>query len=258
MNRLNVTLVQSHIHWHDIEANLEHFGSLILSINRDNDLIVLPEMFTTGFTMTPAVLSEDMNGKTIVRMKEWSRSTGADVTGSIIVSENGHFFNRLIWVKPDGSVSYYDKRHLFRMAGEDKIYTRGEADPVIELKGWRIRTGICYDLRFPVWSRNINSGYDIFVYSANWPAARQEHWDILLRARAVENQCYVLGVNRTGNDGKGTAYTGGSAVTGFRGETLAHAGTESNVIHAVLERDTLMDYRDTFPVWMDGDRFTCL
>ncbi len=255
MNNLDVTLIQSHIAWHDIDANLDHFGRAILSLTRQTDLIVLPEMFTTGFTMEPAGIAEEMNGKTVSAMKYWSMTTGADITGSIIVSENGSYMNRLVWAKPHGSIITCDKRHLFRMAGEHEIFTAGSEPVIAELKGWKIMPAICYDLRFPVWLRNNGNRYDMLLICASWPASRQNHWDILLKARAIENQCYVAAVNRTGHDGKGVEYAGGSALIDFPGNLLASAGHENAVIHGTCAKESLDDYRRSFPAWMDADSF---
>jgi len=229
---------------------------MILPLEGRADLVVLPEMFTTGFSMQPEGLAEDMNGRAVAAMKEWSRRTGANIAGSIIIGEGGNFYNRLVWACPDGSVLTYNKNHLFRMGGEHEVYTHGKTAITVELKGWRIRPCICYDLRFPVWARNTGPGYDLFVCCANWPGARQSHWDILLRARAIENQCYVIGVNRTGTDGKGIVYTGGSAVVDFGGNIITGAGaSETAVINSILDMEALTRYRQSFPAWMDADKF---
>ena len=255
MKNLKVTLVQSAIEWQNIEANLLHFKSLISGIGDTTDLIILPEMFTTGFTMAPEGIAEGMNGKAVSAIKEWSSTSGADITGSIIVKENNRYFNRIIWAKPDGAIFTYDKRHLFRMAGEEKVYSPGDSLLTVNLHGWRIRPFICYDLRFPVWTRNAGTEYDLAVFTASWPAARELHWTTLLHARAIENQCYVAGVNRTGSDGNGVHYNGKTSMIDFYGNTLFQ-GDESECVHTVeLSYNDLIHYRKSFPAWMDSDRF---
>jgi predicted amidohydrolase len=199
--------------------------------------------------------TEDMQGKTVSLMKEWSCRSNAYVAGSLIIKSNDRSFNRVVITSPDGETYNYDKRHLFRMGGEDKVYTGGKENLTVNIKGWRVRPFICYDLRFPVWSRNASDGYDLAFYCANWPAVRQHHWDTLLRARAIENQCYVAGVNRTGIDGRGIEYSGGSCVIGFRGEDIYSAGTEPCVKTVELSLDSLLEYRKEFPAWMDADQF---
>lgn len=257
MKELNIALVQSGITWHDREANLERFGEIVLSISERTDLVVLPEMFTTGFTMEPSSLAEGMDGIAVTAMKDWSAKSGADITGSLIIHEDGKYFNRMLWVKPGGEIFYYDKRHLFRMGGEHKVYSQGETAVIVELCGWRIMPLVCYDLRFPVWSRNTGLKYDFMVCCANWPSARQYHWDTLLRARAIENQCYVAGVNRTGTDGKGVRYAGGSCLVDFAGNTLCDAGDmETAVIRYTVDPVKLKQYRETFPAWMDAESFS--
>ncbi len=255
MNALKITLIQSEISWHNRSENLNHIESLIKKNNLQTDLIVLPEMFNTGFTMNPTEVSEEMDGVTVDFLIRIARETQADITGSIAVNENGKYYNRLIWIKPDGEILTYDKRHLFRMGGEDKVYTQGGSLLTVDLKGWRIRPFICYDLRFPVWSRNSGIEYDLAVFTANWPAARDLHWDILLRARAIENQCYVAGVNRTGRDGNGVNYNGRSSVIDYYGKTLFQGEADECVHTITLSHSELIGYRESFPAWMDSDRF---
>lgn len=254
MQDLRVTVVQQDILWHSPSGNIKKIDSIMKSIS-SSDLVLLPEMFTTGFTMKPDDVAEDMDGAAVYSMKEWSREINACIAGSVAIRENRIFFNRFIAVFPDGGVVSYDKRHLFRMAGEEKVYTSGKNNVTFEFKGWRIRPFICYDLRFPVWSRNSSDGYDLAVYAANWPAVRSFHWDTLLRARAIENQCYVAGINRTGADGNGVKYCGGSCILGFRGDTVYSAGEEPAVNTVLLSYQALVDYRKEFPAWMDSDRF---
>jgi predicted amidohydrolase len=214
MQDLKLTLIQSEIHWEDTEANLAMFEEKIWQIGGSTDVIVLPEMFTTGFTMAAAKLAEHMNMRTFKWMKQMADQTGALIMGSYIVTVHDRFYNRLLWMEPGGQFKTYDKRHLFRMANEHKTFAAGESLLIATWKGWRICPLICYDLRFPVWSRNRWDAtqerpfYDVAVYVANWPTARVDAWDALLKARAIENLCYVVGVNRVGQDGNGIEYNG--------------------------------------------------
>jgi len=256
MQDLKVTLVQADLAWHDAEANLGRFGAVIGSLTGKTDLVVLPEMFTTGFTMEAREHAEDMSGRTVARLLEWSRTIDADVTGSVIVRESGRYYNRLVWARPDGRIVTYDKRHLFRMAGEQGVYSAGDKKILVELKGWKLRPLICYDLRFPVWSRNVNNEYDAAVYVANWPAQRSLHWDALIKGRAIENQCYVIGVNRVGADGNGTSYSGGSIVVDFEGRVILDNKNEECARTVSLSYDDLAEYRRSFPAWKDADGFT--
>jgi len=255
MQNLRLTVIQPDIVWHSVSDNIAMIESFISGLGYATDLILLPEMFSTGFTMQTEKFAEEMNGKTVSEMRGWSRSLNAYVAGSLIIKESGFFFNRAVIAAPDGALYVYDKRHLFRMGGEDKKYTCGNNNLTVNIKGWRVRPFICYDLRFPVWSRNTSDGYDLALYCANWPAVRQKHWDVLLRARAIENQCYVAGVNRTGIDGSGIKYNGGSSVIDFRGEEIYSAGTEPSVKTVEIEYETLAGYRKDFPAWMDADDF---
>lgn len=213
-------------------------------------------MFNTGFTMKPEDVSEEMNGTSIDFLLRLSREVDISITGSIAINENNHYYNRLVWINPDGIIFTYDKRHLFRMGGEDKIYSPGNSHLKVNLKGWNIRPFICYDLRFPVWSRNSMMNYDLAIFTANWPAVRDSHWDILLRARAIENQCYVAGINRIGSDSNGLSYNGGSSIIDFFGNTLFHANDEECVQTVELSYSGLLSYRESFPAWKDSDKFT--
>lgn len=256
MHDLNVTLVQSDIIWEDGAANREMFAEKIASTNQKTDVYVLPEMFNSGFSMRSKVLAEEMDGPSIAWMREWSRNSGADIAASLIIHEHGNYFNRLVWMRPDGDHFCYDKRHLFRMAGEHKHFTAGERRIVVHSRGWRICPLICYDLRFPVWSRS-RGDYDALVYVANWPEPRRAAWNILLAARAVENQCVVIGVNRTGEDGTGKRYAGDSAVYDARGEKISRIRPYENGTERVtLSAEDLNDYRNTFEVGLDADAFT--
>ncbi|GAB4358957.1 MAG: amidohydrolase [Gammaproteobacteria bacterium] len=257
MPDLRVTLVQSALHWHDIGANLDRFSTLLGDLRGKSDLVILPEMFTTGFTMEAAQNAETMEGSGVRWLAEQAALLGATITGSLVIEENGAFYNRLVWMRPDGSFETYDKRHLFRMAEEHHHYTPGDRRLVVELKGWRICPLVCYDLRFPVWSRN-REDYDLLLYVANWPRRRRRHWNALLTARAIENLCYVAGVNRIGKDGNDIEYAGDSTVVSPQGESLAKlTGTEC-VLTLSLSREALTDYRKRFPAHLDADRFTIL
>jgi omega-amidase len=253
MPDLKTTIIQTELAWEDIESNLAAFDDKINAIQDNTHLIVLPEMFTTGFTMNPGDLAQNMNGSSVKWLREKSRQKNADIVGSIIIADNGKFFNRLIWAKPQGEVFTYDKRHLFRMAGEEKVYSAGRQNITVELRGWRIRPFICYDLRFPVWTRNIENRYDAAIFIANWPERRSVHWKLLLQARAVENQCYVIGVNRVGIDGNGHTYSGDSSIIDPLGNIIFHKKNET-ITHTVdLSCETLQNARESFPVWMDAD-----
>jgi predicted amidohydrolase len=237
----------------------------IWQISQPTDLIVLPEMFTTGFTMLAEAQAEVARTTTLKWMQQLAKQTQAVITGSYIVQEGGQYFNRLLWVEPSGSYQQYDKRHLFRMANEHEHYSAGTERIICEWRGWKICPLICYDLRFPVWSRNLayNStsnelAYDLLLYVANWPAARQQAWDVLLPARAVENLCYTAGLNRVGEDGNGIAYTGGSGVFGFKGDTLWQQHQTEVIKTLTLSGKELVQYRLKFPAQLDADRFTLL
>ncbi|AIR88062.1 amidohydrolase [Pseudomonas cremoricolorata] len=252
---LTLALVQTSLAWHDRQANFEHFEAL-LEQARGADLIVLPEMFTTGFSMESERFAEAENGPASKWLKAQAKKLDAVVTGSVMIqAADGTHRNRLLWARPDGELLHYDKRHLFRMAKEHEHYTPGYRQVQFELKGWRIRPLICYDLRFPVWSRDPHDT-DLLLYTANWPAARRLHWNRLLPARAIENLCFVAGVNRVGTDGKGFAYSGDSQVLDFQGESLLSAGEADGVFTVVLRSAELAAYRKRFPADLDADSFT--
>jgi predicted amidohydrolase len=259
---LHIGLVQTDIFWKDKVANLAMLEEKIWEIEESIDLLILPEMFATGFSMDAKELAEPMNLTVTKWMKQMAAQLKSTVTGSVIISENRRYYNRLLWVTQDGTVSCYDKRHLFRMAKEEQIYSAGEKLPIFELKGWKICPQICYDLRFPVWSRNQalenEMAYDLIFYVASWPEVRISAWDALLPARAIENVSYSLGVNRIGNDGNGISYTGHSAVYDFKGSKIFDLA-EMEIIKVVkLEAHDLDAYRKRFPVWMDSDSFRIL
>lgn len=255
---MKATIIQCGIKWEDRSANLAQISSLLDALSPDVGLVVLPEMFTTGFTMNPAPLAEDMDGHTIRWMKERAASGGYALCGSVIIGGAGRYYNRLVFVTPEGDVSYYDKRHLHTMSGEHVVYSRGNKRVVVPYREFSFNLQVCYDLRFPVWSRN-RGDTDVIIYSANWPAVRTGVWKTLLVARAIENQCYVIGVNRVGVNPDGTAYNGDSAIIGPKGDLLAslQPGTEG-VASAILSREELDKYREDMPVWRDADPFELL
>ncbi len=255
MQDLKITLIQSDLHWENSGANLAMFEEKIWKIKGKTDIIVLPEMFTTGFTMNAVGLAEPMNYTTFKWMKQQASQTGAVVTGSIIIKEGKNYFNRLIWMQPDGNYFSYDKRHLFRMAEEHLIFSQGSEKLLVEWKGWKIRPLICYDLRFPVWSRNVKNEYDLLIYVANWPEARSLPWKALLQARAIENLSYVVGVNRIGSDGKGIAYCGNSSIISPKGEILWQKESTEEIETVVLGKAELDSFRKKFPADLDSDDF---
>lgn len=242
--------------WEDKAANLRHYEDLIRAIPAPRQVVLLPEMFSTGFTMQPAPHAETMAGPTVNWMQETARKHRIILCGSIIIQERGHYYNRLIWMQPDGVFYHYDKRHLFTYAGEQKQYTPGNKRLIVQVNGWRICPLICYDLRFPVFSRNdAEAAYDLLIYPANWPEKRRTAWRTLLRARAIENQCYVAGINRVGVDGNGHPYSGDSAVIDPLGEVLWEGGREEEVHTLRLDKTLLTDYRAAFPALKDADSF---
>lgn len=257
MKNLRVTLVQTDLVWENSVRNIELIEERISGIGRSTtDLIILPEMFNTGFTMNASQVAEKMPGLTIAVMKLMARDKNAVVCGSVIIEEKGKYFNRLIWMPPKGAYSFYDKRHLFRMANEHKTFTAGTNRLIVELKGWKICPLVCYDLRFPVWSRS-RGDIDLLLYVANWPSRRRYAWKQLLIARAIENQCYVAGVNRTGKDGNGIEYAGDSVVLDALGKKLSKTAVNKISIETVvLNYKELAVFRKQFPVMLDADDFT--
>jgi omega-amidase len=255
---MKATIVQASLKWEDIGANLEHISSLISRAGDDTDLVVLPEMFTTAFSMDPSRLAETMDGRTVRWMKEKASAGGFALCGSVIIREDDRFFNRMLFVTPDGNVTLYDKRHLHSMSGEHTIYSRGNERVIKSYMEFSFNLQVCYDLRFPVWIRNRGDS-DVIIFSANWPAVRSNVWKSLLVARAIENQCYVIGVNRVGTNPDGTSYSGDSVIVNPMGETLVSLEPfAEGVISAVLSREALDKYRSDMPVWRDADPFTLL
>lgn len=259
---LRVSLVQGDTRWHDAPANRDHYRGLIEPLAGRSDLIVLPETFLSGFTNAIETQAEDMAGEGLAWLRDMAARTGAVVTGSLVIGEAGRVVNRLVWMQPEGQFHTYDKRHLFRMAGEHERYAPGR-DPLIrELKGWRVRAEICYDLRFPVWLRNrwdAGAGrpeYDLILFVANWPAVRRHAWRSLLRARAIENLACCIGVNRVGTDGNGLAYSGDSVVLDALGQPLVELGGAEQVATLTLDPEPMLQHRERFPAWRDADAFT--
>ena len=254
MQKLKIALVQTDIYWKAIEANLAMLEEKLWQITEPVDLIILPEMFQTGFTMDVDEVSEPMNLTTFKWMKQMAAQKKAVVTGSYIVREKSGVYNRLVWMQPDGNYQIYDKRHLFRMASEDQHFSMGMDRMIVELKGWKICPMICYDLRFPVWTRNRHQEYDLLLFVANWPASRAHIWDTLLQARSIENLAYTIGVNRVGKDGKEIDYSGHSGAYSPKGETLAFSEAEETMI-IDLSLEDLLAFRERFPAHLDADAF---
>ena len=253
MSHLKVTLVQANLAWEDPVTNRAHFDHLLASAKGDTDLVVLPEMFTTGFTMAGDKWAESMDDPSVSWLRNKAVELKSDVAGSLIIREGEQLYNRLVWATAGGLLYFYDKRHLFRMSGEHKVYAAGTDPLTVTIGTWRIRPFICYDLRFPIWSRNIGNGYDVALFVANWPAARAAHWTALLTARAIENQAYIIGINRVGLDGNGHAYSGDSMALDPQGQVIFHA-RDQEVVHTVdLDASAQEAYRQSFPAWRDAD-----
>lgn len=261
MKDLKLALIQSDIHWQEVDANLASFEEKIWQVEDPVDLILLPEMFNTGFSMEVKNNAERMNGRSFKWLQQMASQKKAVITGSITVFENDNYYNRLIWMTPNGQFSYYDKRHLFRMTGEHNHFTCGKDQLIVEIDGWKINPMICYDLRFPAWSRNLlhpvnhSLKYDVAIYVANWPSVRIKAWDVLLQARAMENSCYVIGLNRTGLDGDGVNYNGHSNIIDPKG--ISHHETSKNefIKKFSLSWSQLETYRKKFPSHLDADFF---
>lgn len=276
MSTLTITTIQTDIIWENKSANLTSLEQKIDSINGHTEIVVLPEMFSTGFSMQSRSLAETMEGETVSWMKRIAAKKNIILTGSVIIEEEDQFYNRLIWMLPNGQYGYYDKRHLFCLANEDQFYSPGNKRLIASVKGWKINLQICYDLRFPVWSRNrlvkkANGGnmeansepglapeYDLLIYVANWPEKRSNAWKTLLNARAIENQSYVVGVNRVGKDANDLVYTGNSLVIDPLGEVLYHMADNEDISTITLYKETLDAVRTKLPFWKDSDPFSLL
>ena len=260
MSTLTVTSIQADLQWEDKPANLRRLEEQIDGIGEPTELVILPEMFPTGFSMRPEVFAERMDGPTLGWMRSVAARKKIILTGSLIIEEDGSYFNRLIWMLPTGQYGCYDKRHRFAYAGEDAHYTAGQKRLVASVKGWRVLLLVCYHLRFPVWSRQQpgegeDLEYDLIVYIANWPERRSHAWKTLLQARAIENQSYVVGVNRVGVDGNKIAHSGDSMIIDPLGEILYHASATEEVFTRTLEKEHLTTIRQRFPFWRDSDHF---
>ena len=266
MNDLKITLIQTNLHWEDKVANLQMLEQKINSIAGPTNIVVLPEMFSTGFSMKTELLAEKMDGETIAWMKQTAAAKKMILTGSVMIEEDGHYFNRLIWMLPNTHYGHYDKRHLFAFGEEDKHYTPGHKRTIACVNGWKINLQVCYDLRFPVWARQQvpppseegqewEAEYDILLYVANWPERRIHAWKTLLTARAIENQCYVAGINRVGSDGNNIIYSGASMVIDPLGEVLYLKEQEEDIFTITLSRQHLEEVRNKFPFAKDADDF---
>jgi len=254
MTLLRITTAQTALAWHDIQANLTRFEQLLKPVANKTDLIILPEMFTTGFSMDASALAEPMNGSTMQWFEKQARDLNACVMGSFIAEEAGNYYNRFIAMLPSGEFHQYDKRHLFTLANEHIPYTAGNQILTFEYKGWTIAPFVCYDLRFPVWTRN-TQGYDLLIFVANWPEPRRLHWKALLKARAIENQAYTVGVNRVGEDGNGLNYTGDTCVTNYNGETLYEVKNIEAIHTMTIEKEAQEVFRKKLAFLKDKGKF---
>ncbi len=260
MQNLNIVALQSHLHWEDKVQNFQHFDQQLEKLKTQPDIIILPEMFNTGFAVDALGLAEATESTTLNWMQKKAAEIQAVIVGSFIVKEDEKMYNRLVWMMPSGSYETYDKRHLFRMGGEHKLFSGGNKNLIINYKGWKIKPMICYDLRFPVWAknqyRNQQFDYDMLIYIANWPQSRRNAWDTLLSARAIENLAYVVGVNRVGADGKGLEYSGGTAIYHPKGNVISKGEDyKESFVEATLIYDELQRFRESFNVGQDWDDF---
>ncbi|MBK8710571.1 MAG: amidohydrolase [Niastella sp.] len=262
MAELNITSIQSNLYWENKADNLRMFSQKIEQLPIHAELVILPEMFATGFTMNPHPFAETMEGDTVRWMRETASENKIILTGSVIIKEDDKFFNRLIWMLPNGELGFYDKRHLFAFAGENEKYSAGHKRLIASVKGWKINLQVCYDLRFPVWARQQTKNgvpeYDLLIYVANWPERRSHAWKTLLCARAIENQCYVIGVNRVGKDGNGIYHSGNSMMINPLGEVLYHMSDDEDIFTLTLLKEDLEKIREKFPFNRDADSFTLL
>jgi len=262
MPTLTITTIQTDLIWEEKAANLRMLEQKINRIEQKTEIVVLPEMFNTGFSMKPELLAETMEGESVEWMKRMSRENGIVLTGSLMIEEDGNYYNRMIWMLPNGQYGHYDKRHLFAYAEEDKHYSSGNKRLIASVKGWKINLLVCYDLRFPVWARQVQNEagaeYDVLIYVANWPERRSHAWKTLLCARAIENQCYVVGVNRVGTDANNINYSGNSLIIDPLGQVLYHMADEEDVNTITLQKELLEETRAKFPFWKDADSFKIL
>jgi omega-amidase len=255
MDNLKITVYQGYLFWENTDKNLQNISLRLSGIREKTNLIILPEMFNTGFTMNAEALGETMDGKTMQWMQKTAQKFECVVTGSIIIKEKDKFYNRLLWVRPDGTHEHYDKRHLFALGKEDNVYTAGTKKLIVELNGWKICPVICYDLRFPVWLRNVDEDYDLLMIVANWPEKRALHWRTLIPARAVENQSYVIGVNRVGHDGNEVYHSGDSTCIDPNGNVVYYKRDEEDVYTFSIIGDEVKKARRAMPFLKDADKF---
>ena len=252
---LKLALIQPDIIWEDTDANFDVLSRFMEGLTGKVDAVILPEMFATGFTMRSRELAESMDGKSVSWMRAAAGRHRFAISGSLIIRDQDVYYNRFVWMDPAGQLTTYDKRHLFSISGEDKHYKHGESNVIFEINQFRVRPMVCYDLRFPVWSRNTGD-YDLLLYVANWPAVRRDVWISLLKARAIENQAYVIGVNRVGRDGMGIDYAGDTIAYDAKGRIIASLpAAEEGLLHVNLSLKELQDFRQKFPVWKDADGF---
>lgn len=251
---MKIALIQSDLYWEEAIQNRNQFENKIKQIDSDVDLVILPEMFATGFTMNPKAVTETMQGETVLWMKDLAENKNCAITGSLVITENNQFYNRMLFVFPSGEIQYYDKRHLFTLAGEDKIYTPGSKKQIVEYLGWKICLQVCYDLRFPVFARNVEN-YDLLLYVANWPKVRINAWDILLKARAVENLTYTIGVNRVGIDANNHQYNGHSQVIDFLGNPILEPQENEGIFIVELDKNIMLETRKKLDFLSDKDAF---
>ncbi|WDF70823.1 amidohydrolase [Sphingobacterium oryzagri] len=256
MEPIKITVFQAYLFWENVEKNLQNLSLRLSGLKEKTDLILLPEMFNTGFTMNVSKCAETMNGPTMHWMYQHAKSYDCVVAGTLIIEENGNYYNRFVWMSPDGSFVHYDKRHLFGMSNEDQLFTAGNSRVVLNLKGWKVCPMICYDLRFPVWSRNLGAAYDLLVYTASWPDKRSAHWRALIPARAIENQAYVIGVNRVGYDGNEIYYSGGSMCISPMGDVVYYKPEDEDLYTFTLSPADLIKSREQLPFLKDADQFS--
>jgi predicted amidohydrolase len=253
---LRLSMIQAHIIWEDIDENICYYGELLRRLKGKTDLAVLPELFTTGLSLHTKDFAEPNDGKTVTALKHYASIYKLAVTGSFMASDGGKYYNRAFFITPDGKEYYYDKRHLFSMAGEVECFSPGTSRLIVDYQGWKICLMVCYDLRFPVWSRNVNNEYDMLIYVANWAEARKKVWKSLLQARAIENMCFVCGVNRIGVDAREFKYHGNSLIYTPKGKKLAAIkDNEEFCLTQTLNYEDLEQLRSKFPAWKDADEF---
>lgn len=258
MSVLKITTFQAYIFWENIEKNLKNLALRLSGIREKTDLIILPEMFNTGFSMNTVELAEEMNGRTMQWMQQQAKRFECVITGSLIIKENNNYYNRLVWMRPDGTFETYDKRHLFGLGKEDDFYTPGKDKLIVDLNGWKVCAAICYDLRFPVWLRNTSPEYDLLLIVANWPERRSMHWRTLIPARAVENLSYVIGVNRVGHDGNEVYHSGDSMCIDPNGKTVYYKPNDEDLYTFSISKDEVVKARRLFPFLKDADTFKLL